>query len=72
MNKARAKKKLLRELAYYLRENGDNLFPDDIAEGSKEYLAFERARDELVEECDRRGGEEDEEEAQATLDEQKA
>ncbi len=60
MNKVRAKKKLFRILAVYLKENGDDLFPDDVADGSKDYLAFEKARDELVAECDRRGEEKDE------------
>jgi hypothetical protein len=61
LRKAQAKKKLFQALALLLKDKGEDLFPDDIADGSMAYKSCDLARAELVEEFERRGEEKDDE-----------
>lgn len=56
MTKAQAKKDLLRVILIDLTYS-DDMIPHDLPDPSPERRAYERARDELVEEFERRVGE---------------
>lgn len=53
MTKERAKKALLRDIATII-DKDDDLFPNEILDGTKAYQAFVDARNELVLEFERR------------------